>query len=386
MKFICLTMMSLCMLASCFGKQKQISRRPIATAGEPVAVESRPIEEAEPPQDLYTRKKELVIKPTRRTNSTGSLSSVQDPRSYLFGSDLPIAIGQYLNVKTTSNRLEKAKEASPSASSDKNADKSAEQVEQELLKALPNLDQASEGKDKASIIKSFKMEVLDVLENGDAVVMYHRKSLRGAQAADLSFKARIPQAALVDRENLSTTDLVGVAYRESIDGEIVERESANWEDEYTLRISGFDEAKSKSAVALEENRRQIKDARDKLATQIKAFGTEKQTVAKERAKLAEKEKADTAKITELETKVKEQEEKIASLTPKEEEKSEDAALTDDKNADAKKTGDKKADKKPAAKADLKQTEKDKKDDGKKDADKKNDKPAKAAKADGGAKK
>ena len=331
---IILIMIALPALAGCLGRHA-ISQRPIT--GELEKASSREVAPATPPQDVYTKQTTLSIKPLKKINTNGSLTSLDDPRAYLLASTAPLVVGTFLDVKTVSN-ADAAKAPAAPAAKPGNA---AAQVEQELLKGLPNLDPVQGDPDKPNLVTNFKAEVLEVLENGDAIVGYHRRSVRGDQASDFLVKARVPQAALAEKDNLTTANLVDVEFRESREGELSERHSSRWEDEYTLRMSGFDEARSKSAVAIEDQRRQLKDTRDKLATQIKAFSTERNTVAKERAEYLAKKKEEAQKMAELEQKVKDQNEEIDKLKPKEEDKDkadEEAKLADDPKSkkDAKK--------------------------------------------------
>jgi hypothetical protein len=313
-------------LSGCLGNRHSISQRPITGAQE--VASSREVVPPPAPQDVYTKQTTLSIKPIKKINTNGSLTSLDDPRAYLLASTAPLVVGTFLDIKTVTNADAAKAPAAPAAKGSP-----AAQIEQDLLKSLPNLDPVQGDPDKPNLVTNFKAEVLEVLENGDAIVGYHRRSVRGDQASDYLVKARVPQAALAEKDSLTTANLVDVEFRESREGELSERHSSRWEDEYTLRMSGFDEARSKSAVALEDQRRQLKDTRDKLATQIKAFSTERNTVAKERADYVAKKKEEDQKITDLETKVKEQNEEIDKLKPKEEEKvAEEVKLTDDPKA------------------------------------------------------
>jgi len=324
----------MCLAAtSCSSRSGVISQRPLVDATRSdgaVAVNTREVEPPPAQKEFYIRGKELAVKPKKRPSQTGSLSSVEDARSYQLPGHLPLTVGTILDIKTASNRNE-AGPNSPGATAGSLAgggsaptdDKSSAQLEQTLMKALPNLEPGS-GTEKPTIVRNFKMQVIDIRDNGDAVVAYHRRSLRANQAADILINAVIPYAALTDRENLSTSQLESIRLTESQDGEVIERVSTNWEDEYTLRVSGFDEAKSKSALVLEDQKRQLKDARDKVVSQIKSLGQERQTMTKERQTLLDNKKKDEEKIADLETKLKERDEEIAKLKPKEEEATADS--------------------------------------------------------------
>ena len=99
---------------------------------------------------------------------------------------------------------------------------------------------------------------------------------------------------------------------------VVERKSVNWEDEYSLRISGFDETKSKMAAGLEEKREQLKSVRDKLENELKSFDGERKLMTTERAGLLETKAQDTAKIDDLNKQNAELKKEIEDLKPKDE--------------------------------------------------------------------
>ena len=320
--------------ASCARSRSVISERPLldgARGGEGTAVQIREIETDRPKKEFYVKNKDLKVKQNRKKNNSGSLSAVDDARSYVLPSELPIVVGTNLDIKVSSNRLEPAAPAADAAVSPD--PKSSAQLEETLLKSLPNLEPGSNAKDGPVIVKSFKVQVIDLRDNGDVVVAYHRRSLRADHAGDLLIHAVIPFSALTNREGIFTDKLQDVHIRESQDGEIAERSSSNWEDEYTLRISGFDEAKSKSALALDERRKQLQDAKDRVVAQIKSLGSERQTMTKERQDLLDNKKKDDEKIASLEEKVKDQESEIQKLTPKEENAEDSEKAAEGKDAD-----------------------------------------------------
>ncbi|MCX6126291.1 MAG: hypothetical protein NTV34_16280, partial [Proteobacteria bacterium] len=311
-----------------------ISERPLldgARGGEGTAVQIREIETDRPKREFYVKNKDLKVKQTRKKNNSGSLSAVDDGRSYVLPTELPVAVGTNFDIKVSSNRLEppgSAADAAPTPDP-----KSAAQLEETLLKSLPNLEPGANAKDGPVVVKSFKVQVIDLRDNGDVVVAYHRRSLRADHAGDLLINAVIPFSALANRDGIFTDKLQDVHIRESQDGEIAERSSSNWEDEYTLRISGFDEAKSKSALALDERRKQLQEAKDRVVAQIKSLGSERQTMTKERQDLLDNKKKDEEKIASLEEKVKDQESEIQKLTPKVDEADDSENASEGKDSD-----------------------------------------------------
>ena len=257
---------------------------------------------------------DLKIRRKAPVNETGSLTDLNDPRSYLFGFERPIEVGSYIDVKVASNRSDAAPNAADAGAEPKSEVKGADEAT--LLKALPNLDPG--GKNKPVLVKNIKMQILERFDNGDALVMYRRRSLREGQGAEVVVTARLPAEALSRPDQVSTNDLAEVDWRESASGDVVERKSANWEDEYSLRLSGFDETKSKEAVGLDEKREQLKAARDKLENEMKGFSSERQKMTKERAALLDDKSKDNAKISDLEKQNTELQKKVDDLSPKDE--------------------------------------------------------------------
>jgi hypothetical protein len=346
--------------ASCMtGTPHYISQRDPAPAPAIVQEISAVEPKEQKPLDLFVRQKDVKIRRKAPSNETGSLTDLNDPRAYLFGFERPVEVGMFVDVKIASNRSDGQSAGAESGATEKPADPNAantgaagqeskDVAAEALLKALPSLDPAPQN--KPILLKSIKMQVLERFENGDVLVMHRRRSIREGQGADVTVTSRLPAEALARLDNISTSDLADVDWRESFNGEIAERKSANWEDEYSLRLSGFDETKSKDALSIDEKREQLKSARDKLESEMKGFVGERSRMSAERSKLLENKAKDDAKITELEKKNSELEKKLEEMKPKEPVKlTGDVAKADGKKADASKTDAKPKEAAPATK-------------------------------------
>lgn len=327
----------LCVFGCQSGGPRYVSRREPAPAPANTPVPTPPQEVAaeEKPKDLFVRQKDLKIRRKVPVNETGSVTDLNDPRAYLFGFERPVEVGSFVDVKIASNRSDQgapAGAADAGATADKSADKAEVKGADEasLLKALPNLDPAD--KNKPVLVKNIKMQILERLDNGDVLVMYRRRSVREGRAAEITVTGRLPAEALSRPDQVNTMDLADIDWRESVAGEVAERKSANWEDEYSLRLSGFDETKSKDAAGLEEKREMLKQARDKLENEMKSFTAERSTMTKERATLLDNKAKDNAKISDLEKQNAELLKKVDDLGPKDE--APGAGLTDGGNGDA----------------------------------------------------
>ena len=258
---------------------------------------------------LYVKQKTVQIKNNDRTNDSGSLFNPDDERNYLFTPKGPLNIGRFLTINIQPNRQDDKKSASDKNKA-KNKEKDAktagtDEMEEELLKSLPDLTPAE--KDKPSLLKSFKMQIAHRFDNGDVLAMLKRTSQHQDKMNEVDVRARIPYDRLSSGDDLTTDDLLDVRFAESKAGEITERSSSAWEDEYSLRLSGFDEAKSKQAQDLADQKQRLQETQEKLENRIKSFGDERRLVAKQREELGKKKAETDAKMRLIEDTLKDQE-------------------------------------------------------------------------------
>ncbi len=253
--------------------------------------------------DMYVKQSEVSIAPVDKPNETGSLFNPDDERNYLFASSGPKTIGRFLDVKVVANR---AAPATPAAAPEAPVGK--DDAETELLKALPELTPANKG--ETALVDKFKMKIVHLYPNGDVMAMVSRRSERDDEVSEVTAQARIPFDRLAAGDQLTTADLLDVKFVQSSSGELIDRRSTGWEDEYSLRLSGFDEVKSQMAMELDDKRKQLATAKESLETRIKTFGEERRSVAKQREDLQKKSVETDAKVKTLEDKVEEQEETI----------------------------------------------------------------------------
>ena len=279
---------------------------------------SRPI--GGTPPDLFVKEKKTIITDVKEENDSGSLFNVEDERNYLFASTGPQTVGRYLDINVVSNRSDAAKAAKPGAvktpEEQKKEDlaKSQDEIQKELLGSLPDLSPGGAPEDPA-LLKSFKMRIAHRYPNGDVLAMLSRRSTSDDQVKDVNIETRIPFNRLASGEPLTTRDLIDVKYHENNDGEITDRTSTGWEDEYSLRLSGFDEAKSKGAIDVADKRKKLEEATKKLETRMKSFGEERNQLSKQKEELTAKTVAQEEQVKVLEEKVKEQEGIIEDLKP-----------------------------------------------------------------------
>ncbi len=318
------TLFGVLLISGCATDMIPVKTRPLSGPGE-LQVHSRPLIDESKPDDIYGRKRDINIVPKSGPSETGSLYRLGDHRNQLF-TEQEIGVGSFVDVGVKVNRQSgqegagnNAGAGAPSPAAGATAGQG--NTEEDLTKALPNLAPAEAN---PHVIKKFPMRITAVLDNGDFLALYSRTSKTKDEAHQLNVKARIPAQAMNRKEPLTTDDLLDVEWMESRDGDLVERQSSGWEDEYTLRMSGFNEARSRMAVELEDKRKQLEGVKKQLQTRIETLGSERRGVSKERDRLAkektaleQKEKELGVKVSTLEDKVKEQEEIIKDMQSKE---------------------------------------------------------------------
>lgn len=278
-----------------------------------------------PAPEMYVRQSSIQLERVDAPNETGSLFNPEDERNFLFTSAGPHKLGRFLTIQVASNL--KAKDKKPEEPA-KAKEESQDAVEKELLAAIPELAPADPGETR--LIDDFKMKITHRFDNGDVMTMMNRRSVNGEQVEDVTVTARVPYDRLMAGDALTTGDLLDVKIVSSKDGEVAERRSSGWEDEYSLRLSGFDEAKSKVAMEIDDKRRKLDEARANLQTRIKTFSKEREQVAKlrdevskEKGQLDEERKQWEEKVDEKESALedanaalKSKDEQIAELEKK----------------------------------------------------------------------
>jgi chromosome segregation ATPase len=175
------------------------------------------------------------------------------------------------------------------------------------LEALPTFAPSSE---KAKPITKIRFKVLKKLPNGDALVETYRTSKNKYESNQIRAKARIPSEKIQSNDLITTADLQDVEFFQFENSQSTERESIGWEDEYTLRFSGFNEAKSKAALELERKRKELMDLRDRLQQRIGNVSKERTKVAADRMKINEFKENTSSRINSLNEKIKELENTI----------------------------------------------------------------------------
>lgn len=260
---------------------------------------------------LYRKNPEVVIDENGEGSVTGSLFKADDKRNNVFTDKDPNPQHHEMTIIVDSTRLkkkggeEKKPTTGPAAppAAGKDGKPSPDELEKALLSMAPQLD----GGDKnPEIITEFKMKFLRRTSTGDVIARYQRESVNDQEVNRIDVTARIPYDKTLPGEVISTNDLLDVAFNEDHNGDKFERSSVIWEDEYSLRMSGFSEAKSKAALELEGKKRDLEKVRTQLDTRVKNLTKERTQVAKERDRVGKKEAELDQKFKELNEKIEQQ--------------------------------------------------------------------------------
>jgi len=267
----------------------------------------RPVEEkSESAPEIYVKRESLAVVPKETQNFTGSLLSLNRAENSLFMEPPRGAVGETLDVVVKVNRSEGAATptpapAAPAAGAPPGA--TGKGPQDELIAALPKLEPEDKTPKVPSIIK---MRVLRKLENGDVIVEATRASTNEWDANSIRAVSRIPRDRLASNQPLTTLDLVDVDWYEQQGANTVERESSGWEDEYTLRWAGFEEARSKTAIELENKRKDLEKVKDRLQDRIVNMSKERGQIAQERERVRKLREEAEQKLGELNRKLAEQ--------------------------------------------------------------------------------
>ncbi len=246
--------------------------------------------------DIYIKRQNIEIVPQETKNYTGSLLALKNPDTYLFIDAPRGELGDFLDIAVQVNRKDKAPTPAPGAPADPANAAKGKSVQDDLIAALPKLEP---GLADPKTPSSIKMKVVRKLENGDLIVEASRASQNEWEANSQRATARIPYSKVPGRGEISTADLADVHWWESVNGALTERESNTWEDEYSLRWAGFDEARSKIALDLETKRKDLEKVRDRLKDKIVNVGKERNKLAVEKDRVDSLRREAEEKLNEL---------------------------------------------------------------------------------------
>jgi len=291
-----------------FGCQTSQISRPIPGAALLGKSAPKSLPMAKNQQNLFVENKIIDIK-KNDVDSSGSLFQPNNPHAHLFGTKLPLSVGDFVNIKVVplNQNPEPQKISDDSKSSDPKSP--GDPLTQELLAGMPSLG----GDDTVrNVMSEIPMEITSISPNGDLSVRASRESQVDGNSKYISVEAVVPGRMASASQSFSTKDLRKVRFHE--DGsESVRRSNDSWLDEYSLRYSGFSETASRNARQLADDKRRLEDVKARLDSRIKSFSSERKRMTEERAKIFQDASKKDEKIAEVSKELGDREKEIEAL-------------------------------------------------------------------------
>ena len=281
-------------LVSCQSALVPVSQRNFGVeklSGNVISAGPSRLEEVDKASQVYTAKKRVQIA-KKPANTTGSLYMVGNAGNELFKDKVPLKPGDLIDIKVASVHMDRKEGGKKDDKKDKEAKKSGEkdtgdggksdEVVDTMRHALPDLDMP-EG--QRPVMKYIKFRVLGVEDSGDVKLAYRRTSKNQTDDKEINITAILPKERLNQSDEVTTNDLTAIQWDETDAEQHIARSSDEWEDEYTLRLSGFSEARSRMALELEAKKQQLIEIRKQLDSKLSGFKSERMQLAKDRQKL-----------------------------------------------------------------------------------------------------
>ena len=255
-------------------------------------------------ETIFKKKTKLDIYPVRNIDRDGSLFSTENPNNFLFYEKPPGHVGDILEVKVISSQAGQQDEGSNQATGD-----NSEKITDELIQALPQFT-PDEKNASLKVSPYFKFKVDKRLANGDLLVSHTRLSETPDQANLVIIKSRIPAQVVLSQRSITTQDMQDIEWYQRADGEEFERYSLTWQDEYSLRLSGFEEVKSKYAKQLDDRKSDLKKISSQLRKRINSLRQEKMNFSRSRQKLLDDQQNLNKNLSEYKGKIQDQQQTI----------------------------------------------------------------------------
>ena len=292
------------LLVSCVPKLNRVSNRTLENLFEKKGKKIVPETMVQAPMrsTVYKKKSEVHIKPNLDSRASGSLSYLENSNNDLFSTNPKYSVGDYIPITVVNHRSDKKDN---NKGGDKDEKKQEESLDEDaLLQSIKSLEPPSNHGN--NLIKKFNMKIVHQFDNGDFLLEYNRETRNSFLSNEMIVQARLPSKNLNEDKQVTTNDLVNVRMLESEENDIVERKSTSWDNDITLRMSGFNEVKSKLAGEIDQSRKRIEDIKSKFQEKLKLIGKERKSYAKDRLKNQKEMQELTKKIELQKTKIAEQ--------------------------------------------------------------------------------
>lgn len=250
--------------------------------------------------------KAIRIEPSEDKPKNASLFRIANPMANLYGPPQRALVGSVLEVFVRANA-----ESEKQAENDQNsnvAERSADELEKDLLAALPELK--GEDDSQPRVMTKIPFKIIRKLENGDVLANYRRMSESDGSENLIDVNVKIPAEVVASQRPITTSNLQDIDWQQLKDTKTIRKQSLAWEDEYSLRISGFTEAKSKEAIDLEKKRRDLMALRDTVRNRIIGLGQQRRVLNDEKQKVEQMKNQMDQKVSNLESAIAEKDSTI----------------------------------------------------------------------------
>jgi len=259
-----------------------------------------------PEKALYIKQKRIMIK-KKTPFISGSLVNIDTNQNYLFLTVRPYHLGQMIDVQLVykSSRQSTPSKKNSSTPSKKNSSAPGEKDPEidKLWQQFPDL--IPENKTNLPLKKYILMKVTDIYFNGDLLLAYEQNSESSLGFHRLKVTALLSQDKQKIKTPVTTEILRQIKFfQDNKQNGYIYRESPDWKDSYSLRISNYQESESRFAKKFQEQRKRFNKLKIIFNNKLKKFSIKKMKFKQlEEKSLSERKKnAATLKHYQLEIK------------------------------------------------------------------------------------
>ena len=303
-------------IASCQSKIVSVKKRGFENRDGTVHLRTQAKRDNGP--DIFLKKSQVKItKVHKNKKDSGSLFDFDNSLNYLIGDGPSKRVGSYITIAIADSSevigddlLDIPKSPRPSNEEKISMNGTGDSEINSGKENLKESQKQSEGDKKTIGPKKIKMKIVSRANNGDFILESRRSSINENEANSIHIQAVLPQKFIVNKNTFSTDDLVNINWIEISEGELSERKSVGWVSEYSRRLSGFSEARSKMDLALADEKKRYEDLQKKLYKKLNGIGQERVKLTKERDKIRNEKKILNDKLGGLEQELEKQRETI----------------------------------------------------------------------------
>ena len=234
------------------------------------------VEDEEPIENVFLKTTNIRIEENKDFYKEGSLYKADSDMGNLYGKPEKFKVGTSIDV------IVKVKEEAGASGQADVAEEDPNSLKAKLEAAVPSL--ASDDENLKPLTK-IKARILRKLPNGDLEIESYKSVSNENGNKFIRFKAVVPKDKYKGAEQISTNEMEDIKWDEVTNGSLTQKTSMDWQDEYTMRLSGFSESMSREAMQLRRRKQGLNDVKKELSNRIANLSRNRATIAKEREKL-----------------------------------------------------------------------------------------------------